>query len=416
MAEDKGTEVQGKEGEGPKDVPDTPKPTMFEQYRQRIDAGEKVFTPKPDEGGADAKEKPPEGEKAPEAKEGDGEGEGEKAAAKGDGEGEGDAAGEGEKDEGDKGKAGEEKAGEGEEEPPPGDGEGEKGDEETFTVGLPGRNAGDPDVEFEVDNVADRDALNRYRKGYMRGEEARRQAVAVQSERDEIEEIDLHIDIDPAGFILDKVSKDVRIQVARALLLDADVRKDLEEELAGFDDEKDLENARLRSEADRRKISDAAKHKIAVTRATKANVNQIVANIKELIPEGMEREDWIPFYNLALTTAEQATRKLGRYQMSKDELKAALTEARVFRMLPGKGKSPPAKKAAGTDGSGGAQTKVAALKKAKLRRKNVAGSSPAGVGSPPAAVELPKNQSVTERIAHARKMGIGNILRGKGKG
>ena len=404
MAEDTGTDTQGKETEGPKDVDETPKPTVFDEYRTRINAGEKVFTPKPDEGGSDAKEEPPEGEKA-EEEDGAGEGDGEKAEEEADGEGEGDGAGEGAKDEGD-------------EEPPPGDEAGEKGDgdEETFTVGLPARNAGDKDIEFEVDNVASRDDLNRLRKGYMRGEEARQQQAAVQSERDEIEEIDLHIDIDPAGFLLDRVGKDVRIQVARALLLDEDVNKALQEELAGFDDDKDLEHARLKSDAERRKISDEAKHKIAVSRTTKANVNAIVENIRGFIPEGMEREDWIPFYNLALSTAEQACKASGRYQMTKDELKTALTAGRVFQMLPGKGKSPPVKKTAGTDGSGDAPTKVAALKKARLRRKNVAGSSPAGVGSPPASIALPKNQSVSERIAHARKVGIGNILRGKGKG
>ena len=413
MAEDTGTEGQAKEEGGAKEVPDTPKPTIFEEYRTRIDAGEKVFTPKPEEGGSNAKEEPPEGEKAPKEEEGEGEGEGEKAAAEGDGEGEGDGAGEGEKAEGEE--AGEGEGGEAEGKEAEGK---ETGDGETFTVGLPGRNDGDSDIEFEVDTAADRDALNRLRKGYMRGEEARRQQVTVQGDRDEIEEIDTMMATDPAGFLLEKVSKDYRIQVARALLLDDEVHKALEEELAGFEDDTAREHARLKSDAERRDTSDKAKAKLSMTRAAKRAVGVIHGHITDLIPEGTDQGDAVAFQRLALSTAEAACNRLGRLDITKDELVAALKEARVLKLLDGQGKPPSRKKTgkAGTDGSGDAPTKADALKKAKLRRKNVAGSSPAGVGSPPAAVELPKNQSVTERIAHARKVGIGNILRGKGKG
>lgn len=394
MTVDAGTE-EGQAGAEGEETP--PEPTMFEQYRARIEAGESVFTPKAEEGEGDAEEEPdPEQDAA--AEEGEGEGEGEAA------EEEAEAAGE--KPVLDEETPGAEEGGEGDE---PG--------EEDLTVTLRGRNPGET-FEVTVEDQATADLLRQNAREGLRREELNREMANLQEDKDEIELIDTMMATDPAGFILERVGDDYKLQVARALLLDDTVFEAIQEELGDLTDEKDREHQRLKSEKERRETSDKAKATLETQRAARKAVAAIQTGIQKMLPEGVSKEISIQFQKAGLTAAETACNKLGRLNLSNDELVAALKAEGLLTWLeartgvsPSQSNGKPEPKAGKT-----AQEPAAGLKKAKARRRSVAASSPAGVGSPPAAVDLPKNQSVKDRIKHVRSKGLGNVLRGKGRG
>lgn len=398
MTIDAGTE----EGQVGAEAPETPpEPSVFEQYRERIEAGETVFVPEVEEEEGDAAEEPTEGEGSTE-EDGTGEGEGAEEA---------EAAEEGSEEAVPvKEAVGTEEGGEGE----AGEGEGD----EALTVTLLGRNPGDT-FEIVAPDQETYQRLQQTAKGALRKEELKSALDGLQADRDDIEEIDTLMATDPAGFLLDKVGEDIRVQVARALLLDDKVFAAIQEELPDLSDDKDREHQRLKSEKERRETSDKAKATLGMHRAARKAVGDISTGIQAMLPEGVSEEISIQFQKAGLTAAETACNKLGRLNISNDELVAALKAEGLLTWLEartGVSPSPTKKKGKPEPKAEGAQAPAAGLKKARARRRSVAASSPAGVGSPPAAVDLPKNQSVQERIKHVRSKGLGNVLRGKGRG
>lgn len=411
---DKG--IEEGEGQAAAEGEETPPPkSVFETYREKIEAGETVFgTVQEGEEAEGAEEEPITGEAAKE-EEGDVDGEDEGAGSEVDEGGE-EGAEAGAEDEGDDaGDAGE-----------AGEDEGEKGDDDGYAVTLPGRNEGET-VEFTVDTKEDQEALQRLRNGFMGGEARRAERARNVADQDEIAEIDALMTSDPAGFLLDKVAKDTRLDVVKALLLDPDTIKALQAD-ESFDlemEDSERELAQLKSAEARRLNREKVQRDQRAQKVAKVGVTALNDMIVDMIPEGMKSSQVVAFRKAALDVAESVVNKLESFSVSKEQLVAGLRgggEGAEDNLLeafgvdpeapPGKGpKVPPKKK--GTKGK--AQDPPGkTLQRARVRRKNVAASSPAGAGSPPSSIELPKNQSITQRIAHARKVGIGNLLRGKG--
>lgn len=404
MADLEEGQVENQGAEGAQEA-DTPPKSIFDQYRERIDAGETVFAPKEEDDAA--KEPPPEGEEEAEAEDGGVVSEGEEEEEADDGADEG--AGEAEADVGGE-------AGEGDDD---GEAEGEGEEGESLVVTLNGRNPGET-VDIEVEDKATADLLRQNANEGLRREELNKELARVQADREEIEEIDTLLTTDPAGFILERVTPDLQIQVVKALLLDDKVFEAVRGDLDGYETDEARELARLRSKDERRETSAKAKQQLDADRVGRKAVTTMQEKIVSLIPAGVADAESRKLQMLGLNIAEAACNRLKRINLSEDELVAALEDGGLLKAIAAEngGEPPPRKKGrgAGTVDPDKAQERIAGLKKAKRRRKSVAASSPAGVGSPPATIELPKNQSVNDRIKHVRKHGLGSIMGGKRKG
>lgn len=387
--------------------------TIFQQMRARLEEGQSIF-PTTDEDIADA---PPESvDDDPAAEE----------------EEEGVSGGDGEEEEVVEGgeeelEAGAEDAG-GDDPPPGEEKDPEAGDD--IVVELPGRN---PDETFEivVDSPEAQERLNQLKNGFMRGEAVRREREELQTDREEIEEIDALLASDPAGFLLEKVKPEFRLDVLKSLLLDPDTYKALQEDEGWSEDMDDQERElqSLKTAEARRTKREEALAELNSRKAAKAGVRAISDKIGSLVPAGMSENDATRFRMASLSCARDACSRLGRLDITADQLVAALrNEGILDRFGIDPDSAPSERSEAGPRGAPGktsaskageqkgkAQDPAGNLKKARARRRKVAGSAPAGAGSPPAAVALPKNQGVKDRIATVRQKGLGNFLRGKGR-
>lgn len=409
-----GTQEGTQEGQGAEGAADEGQ-SVFERLRQKVDAGERVFpvggeqpqdeemvAAAADEGAEELEEEPQVGQ---------------------------------EDEEGVQEDEGAEEPPEDLEEAPEGE---EEGDEpageadDDLVVALPGRNAGE-EFEIEASDQETKEALNRLRKGYMRREALNAAMESVDADRQEIEEIDTALAVDPAGFLLERVDRGKRVQVARALLFDDEVWEELQEEILEAEDPERREVRRLKSEAERREAADASRTEIQKARATRKAVSAISQNIEDMVPAGMDPDRARRFQLAALSAAEDLTMRVRRLDISREELVGELSREGLLDRFGIDPKARPASKGdgAGTrrgsgssstsaskngqgsgDGDGDAQT-AAGLKKARRRRKAVAGSASAGAGAPTATVELSKSTSVKDRIKEVRNKGLGNVLAGK---
>ena len=410
MAEDEGTAAAEEEEEVKEPAPPPP---IFDELRAKIDAGESAFGKVEEEAGDAEEESDATGE---EAAAGEAEDLGEEAEGAAEEEAEaGTEAAAGEEDGGGE-EAGEEAAA-------------AEGDDDGIEVNLPGRNEGE-EVQFVVSTQAEADDLLRLNKGYVRGEAARAVTAANQADRAEIAEIHAGMKADPAGFILDELAAESHVEVVKALLLDPKVATALEE--AGFEipemDEKDRELERLKSEKARRVIREKVQKEQRAYAAGVKAVTAVYEKIENIVPDGADTTQAEAFKGLALTVAEAAGNKLGRYDLTRDELVAAVAKDPASMALlkgmgvtpsslksgeagPGKGPKAPPKKKAGAKEK--ALTPAEKLKAGRAKRRAVA-SSPAGVGTAPASLPLKPSKSISDRIAQVRAAGgIGNFLRGK---
>lgn len=409
VEEQAGTETGTEEGAAAAAAPEAPPQTVFQTMRDKLDAGERIFPDAVAEEAGDAAKEPAEGEEAAS----------EEGTAEGEAGGEGEDAG----TVGEEAESGEKAEGEGAE-AGAGAEEGADDAEGTVTIELSGRNEGDV-VEIEVDSAdtVTIEALRRNKNEGMRREELNRAMDSVKADRDEIDEIDIAMSTDPADFLLNKVDKSFRVQVAKALLLDDEVHAELQEILDSAEDPKERELLRLRLKNEREETSKTAGAQVRAARAAKNEVRRIGSDIATLVPGDMEQKRGQRFQRAALTVAEEITIETGKYP-TRDQIVEGLREDGLlerFGIDPGAAPSKEAGTRAGSkavDASKAAAGKddahpAAGLKKGQARRKSIAGSAGAGAGAPGASIELPASTSVKDRIAHVRKHGLGSVLAGK---
>lgn len=304
--------------------------------------------------------------------------------------------------------------------------EAEAGADGEYVVELPGRNDGEL-VEFVAPDQETADHLNRLRKGYLRREQLATEQRKLQDQWDEITEIDDRLATDPVSFFTEKTPAEHKVAVAMALLLEEDVFTAVQKQLDDIEDPEKREVMRLRSEKQRRELKEKSTADRQRVNSAKAAVQKIGDNIQGLVPDGMPAERATKFVVAAMNVAEELTGRLGRLNLTEGELVTALEHEGLltrFDIEPGaapagkkkaaagtrKGAQvPPSKKAAGT----GAARTPEGLKKASLRRRSVAGSASSGAGAPGATVELSRTASVKDRIAEVRKKGLSSVLSGK---
>lgn len=324
---------------------------------------------------------------------------------------------------------------EGETQGAPSEGTGDDGD--VVVARLPGREANDPDVEIEIPKELEQD-FNRLRNGYMRGEQVRRERAVLDEERvelradkEELELIDRELTDDAAAFVLERVkSPEIRREILLNLLADDTTWGDaqLQEQLREWEeDEQKRHLFRASTENERLKQSRVREQAAEVRKGANEGVLETTRVLSAMVPA-----DWDPatereFHALALDRIAYAAGQRGTTHFTASEIveimgekilraygidPVAARDAAAPRTPPSAERRQVRRPAAKTGVVTEEEARAAGekLKKESARRKAAAAYAPAGAGAPPATVELPKGQTVKERIAFVRERGLAALL------
>ena len=343
-----------------------------------------------------------------------------------DGEEEGEDGDEDQEEEAGEEEGGEESEGEedGEDEGGDADDEGDVGEEEedeakAITVKVPGRQPDDEDIEIEVDDQELAERINHLKNGFMRGEEVRTRTIQLDASEDAMEEISESFEVDPAAFVLKYTDDDQLPAVVMSLLSEKGVWDNLKPQIDRlFADPNELRTVQAESKAARLESAQKLTKRIENRKANAKNSEELRDAIDLMVPEKMAektRDQLIA--DLTRDTVEHISRnKLGSLDV-KDLVTILASRLETSGIDPLE-----ARKAIqnGSRSRGKISTKKGPKKKPKsghelvkasAKRKRVAAApGPGKKAAPTQPTKLPAGQTIEERIAAARKEGIGTLI------
>lgn len=106
-----------------------------------------------------------------------------------------------------------------------------------FVVAIPGRRPDDAPFELAVSDQEAADRVRQLVRSGMRREEFNRAQESLDRQRQELAFVEQHLEIDPIGFLLDRVRPDIQVALAKHLLSVPDVLGAVSQELADWQDE-----------------------------------------------------------------------------------------------------------------------------------------------------------------------------------
>lgn len=164
--------------------------------------------------------------------------------------------------------------------------------EKITLAGLADR--GEEDIELEIDDPIVAERLRRLAKDGLRGAAAREQRRALDADRERFAQVTAEVEDDPTGFVINRMSPERQIEVARALILehlDA-LLPEIDELVAtpGMRSDKRLEL--------QRNLSKSA-GEAQIQRETRAYAGQVMNAVEALIPDDADPEDAREFIQLS---------------------------------------------------------------------------------------------------------------------
>lgn len=277
----------------------------------------------------------------------------------------------------------------------------------------PGRD-GEEDLALEVPDRETFDRLNRLRNEADSGRKLKAVHTAVERQAEELADVEDMIAVDPAGFVIDRLTPELRADVIRQVLFsDPAIFKALKDEIAGAIDDPDaFKMSNLKARADRGDLKEKLRTTNQERRDMQANGRKVVAELDRLIPETITGSKRETLFNDALRDIQDMTKRLGMKQMDLEDLPLAVAKrfrehgidlrATVGKGAPaGQPQSPPGAAKAGEQGRSAQE-----FQKASDARRDAAAASPAGAGAPAAKgrPELPTGEADGSRTNRAIKL------------
>lgn len=287
---------------------------------------------------------------------------------------------------------------------------GTEGEEEFVTVALPGRRQNET-KEVAVSKSLAED-INRLRRGYLRGEQVRARENKLQEAVAENAIIDQQLEVDPAGFILERVHASTRKEVLLALLTDPTLAADdqVRELLDQWEGDPDARKDAAKRLADSR--SNTVTRRVAEKAATK-EVARIASHVAKL-GQNLDEDRGEVFYKTSLTLVQQEAKRRGTVKLTEQEVTDllkhhGLLSAYGITVAAGKGSKPGSKAPSKVVTPEEARATGQQLVQDSVRRRSAAAVAPAGAGAPSSATTLPKGQTIEERIETVRKRGLASF-------
>lgn len=304
---------------------------------------------------------------------------------------------------------------------PPADGEAAP---ETV-VEIPGRRTGDKPIKLAMEDKETADLVRAALKDGLRREEFNRQMESVQRERDEIDMLEQHLDLDAVGFILERVKPELHVELARHLMSVPAVFTALREELGESEDE----NVRARRAAELRtqrgESQRAVDRKMDQLAASRTQARMVRNVVESIVPADMPDDEAALFRDDCIGDIAAAVRahyakhnsdprlrpddvvtmldrRLRHFGITPESARAGLSSGQPPRRATAA--TPKGAPAPSIPDENAARTTGARLKQASDARREAAAVPGAGAGARPTQIELPANQGVKERIAFVRKL------------
>lgn len=104
-------------------------------------------------------------------------------------------------------------------------------------VELPPRREGESPIALAVPDEEAATAVRRLVRGFMRREDLHRRLAGLEGRAQTLEVIERHLDLDPVGFILDRVKSEFHAPLAKQLLADPAVFRDVWPDVEAWLDE-----------------------------------------------------------------------------------------------------------------------------------------------------------------------------------
>jgi hypothetical protein len=299
--------------------------------------------------------------------------------------------------------------------------EDEPSDSEPFKIALPGREAGDPDEEIELDGLtkAQRDAFIRLRKGYLRREHLHRELASVQRDRADLLEIDRELADSPHTFLLEKVKNPALVtdialtHLARMIEDDESGYQGVIDRLAELEEDADKRAELLGKQKAKKQEAAAADGPLDGLVSEDPEVERVLQYLRQDIPTTTTKERARVYMEDALVELHQYMIENDLDRLTEADIETALAELPT-PFLPGKAKGAKSSKSTGSNGSTAPVPPKAApartapsdtgkrLATASVRRREAA-TVPAGGAAPSAApTPMPKGGGVKEALAALR--------------
>lgn len=293
------------------------------------------------------------------------------------------------------------------------------------TVRLRGRRPEDPDLEIEVDDPQIAERIRQNVNEGMRRDEFNRAVTELQQIKSEFEAVEVEIQADPVGFILESVPAETKTMLARHLLAEDEVFEAIQEDIRNFEFDPTKRDARKTElELDRVKAERGAEETRTLRRNVHDQARTASRTLEGLISgNGLDDRQADRFFRFGMREVGRQMTTRGIREITPEEVIRFLDEEGVlanFGIDPSKratlstdartatARAPDSSAAskASEDGRAVEAQRVGArLKEASERRRAAAATAPAGAGAAPVRHEFPKGQGVKERINEAKRRG-----------
>lgn len=312
-----------------------------------------------------------------------------------------------------------------EEEKPEGGAEEEKPEGEgkpaEFIAEIPGRRPGEEPIKLAVEDAATLERINQALKGGLRRDEFARSMEAVNRQREELDIVEQHLEIDPVGFLAERVKPEIQVELVRHLLSLPEVFEKVTADLEEWQDPDKARARRAELGKDRADRSRQTERELAQIREVREQGRKIRDTVEAIMPADMQEDEAALFRDDCLTDVAAwcranpkvarlrpeevigiLERRLRHHGLTPESALAGLSSGQPLRRATAA--APKKALAPSTPDVPTALATGAKLKAASADRREAAAIPGAGAGARPAKIELPAQQGVKERIGSLRKL------------
>lgn len=287
-------------------------------------------------------------------------------------------------------------------------------------IGLEDR--GENQIEIEVADQETYERINRLNNGYMDAQALKTVQTENASKAADLIAVEDEISIDPTGFVLSRMSEDLRPEIAMQLLFEPTVLAAIKEKLAAGDDPTTL--AEILEDPGALKITQAdlksARYETRETlrahneeqKAMRVNGEAIATEIDRLIPEAISGDQRKRLFEDCGRDVRERLKEIGGKTFDPRNVKLIVADRFRAQGLdlaapPTPGTPAPAKAAAA---AAGGQRTGTQFKEARTIKRAAAASAPAGSGAPAAKPRPELPRGTTETLKMAKTKGLRAML------
>jgi DNA-binding Lrp family transcriptional regulator len=265
---------------------------------------------------------------------------------------------------------------------------------------------GEEDIELEIDDPAVVERIKRLQNDGLRRAEFNSRLDELEGRSGELAQAEAFIEANPIGFVIDHMTQERQLDVAKALI--AQHFEALAPSIEEFFEKPDeVTKAQLKYERERNKNTEEVQKTIQARNAAR----QIERSVLDLIPEGTDRDTVAEFMEDAQS---DLLRAISRKERVSPNTVALLLKKRIqmYGFCKAKEKDPAGARPitdrakALAERTSQASTAQSRIKRTQLARRNARGIAPAGTGAAIVKESLvPKGATVQEATAALRKKG-----------